>query len=619
MQMINAMMFNNREERGNSIQKFITKYIVLRPPYFGSKSDYESLSNFKNKLIFIEREKNNQSADNYIPCLFYRNPNSSNYLIYFHGNSEHIFQIEFYGLDFRSYLDMNVIIVEYPGYSIYKSKSADPIIIFSNALIVYDWIKEKFNAKDDQIFVCGRSIGTGSAIHLASKRNPRALFLISAFTSLKNIGKDHNVSIFLEEIFNSYKYIPNIECPILFIHGKQDPLINYKHSEDLLQEIKNNNNKKVELHLNPNMTHNDFSLKNDIIIPMKNFIDKYELKSNQPVISMTENEINNLYNTPLSISQIIESELFDIQDFIFNKRIDIKNAMFFTKSIDNNLIFTSGTKILFYNQRNFNLDEQIDIKTNNKNVEIKALYQMKNKFIICGTDDGDIFIYGIKEIQKDNKDNFEILDDEEYKEIKHIKLDGEIFKIDKFIPDKICVLNKSGLKFYDENLDDIFTMNFQKTFKNFVQISQDQIAMLSSDYLALFQIKENGLEEIKRYDKVGSNFLENILITTNNYIVLANLKNIYFLDYKGNKNLHSKIENGEITFVNKIHDKFFLVSTGEGAILQITIDKENIIIKRKIFNNRINSLFMKNFKTIIFTDENSIQIFKKNEEKCKVY
>ena len=514
---------------------------------------------------------------------------------------------------------MNVIIVEYPGYSIYKSKSADPIIIFSNALIVYDWIKEKFNAKDDQIFVCGRSIGTGSAIHLASKRNPRALFLISAFTSLKNIGKDHNVSIFLEEIFNSYKYIPNIECPILFIHGKQDPLINYKHSEDLLQEIKNNNNKKVELHLNPNMTHNDFSLKNDIIIPMKNFIDKYELKSNQPVISMTENEINNLYNTPLSISQIIESELFDIQDFIFNKRIDIKNAMFFTKSIDNNLIFTSGTKILFYNQRNFNLDEQIDIKTNNKNVEIKALYQMKNKFIICGTDDGDIFIYGIKGIQKDNKDNFEILDDEEYKEIKHIKLDGEIFKIDKFIPDKICVLNKSGLKFYDENLDDIFTMNFQKTFKNFVQISQDQIAMLSSDYLALFQIKENGLEEIKRYDKVGSNFLENILITTNNYIVLANLKNIYFLDYKGNKNLHSKIENGEITFVNKIHDKFFLVSTGEGAILQITIDKENIIIKRKIFNYRINSLFMKNFKTIIFTDENSIQIFKKNEEKCKVY
>ena len=80
-----------------------------------------------------------------------------------------------------------------------------------------------------------------------------------------------------------------------------------------------------------------------------------------------------------------------------------------------------------------------------------------------------------------------------------------------------------------------------------------------------------------------------------------------------------KIENGEITYINKIHDKFFLASTSEGAILQITIDKEKPVIKSKIFNNRINSFVMKNFKTILFTDENSIQIFKKNDEKCKVY
>ena len=619
--MINQFININREERGNAIQKLITKYIVLSPPYFGRKSDYESLSNFKNKLIFIEREKNNQSADNYIPCLFYRNPKSSNYLIYFHGNSEHIFQIEYYGLDFRSYLDMNVIMVEYPGYSIYQSKSTDPITIFSNSLIVYDWVKEKFNAKDDQIFVCGRSIGTGSAIHLASKRNPRGLFLISAFTSLKNIGKDHNVSMFLEEIFNSYRYIPNIKCPILFIHGKQDPLINYKHSEDLLQEIKNNNNnKKVELHLNPNMTHNDFNLKNDIIIPMKNFIDKYELNSNEPIINMSENEINNLYNIPLSISQIIESELFDIHDFILNKKINIKNAMFFTKSIDNNLIFTSGTKILFYNQRNFNLDDEIEIKTDYKYLQIKALYQMKNKNIICGTDDGDVFMYGIKDITEDNINNFED-SDEDYKEIKHIKLEGEIFKIDKLLPDKICILNKSGLLFYDENLNEVISFKFQKTFKNFVQISQDQIAMLSSDYLALFQIKENGLQEINRCNKVWTNYLENILITTNNYIILGDSKYIHFFDYKGNRNMSSKIENGEITYINKIHDRFFLASTSEGAILQITIDKEKPVIKSKIFNinNRINSFVMKNFKTILFTDENSIQIFKKFEEKCLVY
>ena len=240
------MDIEGHEERGNWLQHLVTKAIILKPPYFGSKSDYESLSNFKNKLIFIEREKNNQSVDNYIPCLFYRNPKSSNYLIYFHGNSEHIFQIEFYGLDFRSYLDMNVIIVEYPGYSIYPCDDPESNIFFKNALIVYDWVKEKFNAKDDQIFVCGRSIGTGSAIYLASKRNPKALFLISAFTSLKNIGRDFWVSYFVEEIFNSYRYITNITNPILFIHGMSDSLINYNHSQQLYDEMKINN-KKVKL------------------------------------------------------------------------------------------------------------------------------------------------------------------------------------------------------------------------------------------------------------------------------------------------------------------------------------------------------------------------------------
>ena len=84
------MINNEFEEKGNWIQHQITKLIILNPPAFG-KSDYQSLSKYKNKLIFIEKNSGIQSADNYIPCLFYRNPKSSNYLIYFHGNSEHIF------------------------------------------------------------------------------------------------------------------------------------------------------------------------------------------------------------------------------------------------------------------------------------------------------------------------------------------------------------------------------------------------------------------------------------------------------------------------------------------------------------------------------------------------
>ena len=293
------MTNNQYEEKGNWLQQLVTKLIVLNPPNF-EKSDYKSIPKFKNKLIFIEKNSCIQSVDNYIPCLFYRNPNSSNYLLYFHGNSEHIFQIEYYGLDFRSYLDMNIIIVEYPGYSIYSYKNPDSNMILSNALIVYDWIKNRFQASDDQIFVCGRSLGTASAIYLSSKRKPRALFLISAFTSLKNIGKDYQASFFMEQIFNSYKYITNINSPILLIHGEKDTLINYKHSLYLYQEM-NKTNTSVDIKINENMTHNDFSLKDDIILPIKNFIDKYKLRSNKSNINFSENELNELYKMPQTI------------------------------------------------------------------------------------------------------------------------------------------------------------------------------------------------------------------------------------------------------------------------------------------------------------------------------
>ena len=614
------MKKNNHEEKGNWLQRLITKLIVLNPPYFGYKSDYESINNFKNKLIFIEKEKNKNSSDNYIPCLFFRNPSSSNYLIYFHGNSEHIFQIEHYGLDFRSYLDMNVIMVEYPGYSIYFNNKIDSKSIFSDSEIVFNWIKNKFKVDNDQIFVCGRSLGTSTAIYLSSKVNPKALFLISAFTSIKNIGKDYNASIFLEQIFNSYRYITDIKCPILFIHGKKDSLINYTHSVELYLEI-NKVNKCVDMQLNENMTHNDFTLKEDIINPINTFMEKFNLKSNKTVVNISDTELKDLYKMPLSISQIIELVLFDIEKFQPKKSIELKNAIFVLKSIDNDLIFSCGNKILIYNQRNYSLDEEIILNSKNKNVQIKSLFQMNNKDIICGTNTGEIFVYG-KHIEHEENNQDMLLDiEEEYNEIKHLTEKGEIYKIDKFSPDKICMLTKNFLNFYDENFNEKNSCPLQSLYTNFVQISEDQIAMLSHDHLAIFKIGENNLEEIHRYNNIETNNFKNILTATHKYIIVGCKNKICLLDYTGDKKIFEFNVEGEINYINKIHDEFLLASTREGKILHINIGKDLVIKEKKFINGQINSLFLKNFKTILFTDDNEIQIWSspKKEENCAIF
>ena len=261
-------------------------------------------------MIFIPKKLNNESADNYIPCLFYRNPKSPNYLIFFHGNSEHIFQIEYFGLDFRSILEMNVILVEYPGYSIYIDNEPSPEKIYKDSLIIYDWINKTLKVSDNQIFVCGRSLGTSPAIYLASKRNPKSLFLISAFTSIKEIAEDKNLSMFVEKIFESIKLIKDVKCFILLIHGKIDDLISLKHSENLEKEVKNYN-KNVELEIRPNMSHNDFDLKEDILNPIQNFLNKNKLKSSDIAVnnSIEETQINELFKIPKSICKLIDLKI----------------------------------------------------------------------------------------------------------------------------------------------------------------------------------------------------------------------------------------------------------------------------------------------------------------------
>ena len=598
------------EEKGNWLQHLITKLIILNPPPF-EKSDYESVIDYRNKLIFIEKNNNSQSPDNYIPCLFYRNPNSSNFLIYFHGNSEHIFQIEFYGLDFRSYLDMNIIIVEYPGYSIYPCDDPDSNIFFTNALIIYDWIKTKFNITDEQIFVCGRSLGTASAIFLSSLRKPKALFLISAFTSLKNIGKDFWVSYFIEGVFNSYRYISNISCPTLFIHGKKDSLINYHHSEQLKEEI-NKINQFAELKLNENMTHNDFNLKEDIIFPIKDFING--LENIGKINFFSGEEINDLFKIPQPILKLVESKLFDINNFQFHKKIPIKNSKFFQK-IDNNIILTSDSKILMYNQKNYSLEEEIDINKNHPGSVINSLVEISNKNFVCGTNLGDIIIF--EKVLELEEDNFEDLDNS-YKEIKCISLKEEIYKIDKIKPNYICVLTKNALKFYDDNFNEKNSIILVQLYTNFVQTSQENLALLSYNHLSIYKIMENKIEIIHRYNNIISNIFNNILLITNKYIIVGGRKYLYFF-FKDNYSSAKKRVEAEINYIYKINDEFFLASTNDGLILSISInEKYNISIKhRKLIDGDINSLFVKNIKSFLITNENNIQIWTTQSKESK--
>ena len=267
------------------------------------KFNYNMLEYYKDELIFIPKAKDNID---YIPCLFIRDYNSQtkNIIIMFHGNAEDIFGARNMGEALCQKLHMNIILVEYPGYSIYKQDpSTDELL--QNTTIIYDYIKEKFRLKDKNIFIFGRSIGTSPALYLASKRKPKALINISAFTSIKAVAENlvGFLKILVKDRLISIDYIKNVTCPILFIHGQKDPLIPFK--ETII--LKDNCNCPFEVILPIEMTHNDFDLDEDIIEPINNFLNK-NCNIDKEKNEFDRNEdIQKLFEFPYYIKDIVQN------------------------------------------------------------------------------------------------------------------------------------------------------------------------------------------------------------------------------------------------------------------------------------------------------------------------
>jgi esterase/lipase len=267
--------------------------------------EYHLLEILKEKMIFIPSKDNH-----YIPCLFLHNEKeiSKNFIIFFHGNAEDMFYSNEMARALQEITGMNVIIVEYPGYSIYKGE-ANSTKILENTTIIYDFIKTQFNLEDKNMFVFGRSIGTSPAIYLASVRKPNALFVVSSFTSIRAVAGNlvGPLKYLLKQRFTSEEYIKNVTCPIFFVHGKSDPLIPYTETIALTKICKS----KYELLTPSHMTHNDFDLYEDIIEPIQKFIENNCTIDNGKInIDDIKNDIDKLHKMP----QEIEFYIRDLKD-----------------------------------------------------------------------------------------------------------------------------------------------------------------------------------------------------------------------------------------------------------------------------------------------------------------
>ena len=168
--------------------------------------------------------------------------------------------------------------MEYPGYGIYEG-TPNATKISEDSEIVYDYLTKELMIPEDRIIIFGRSIGSGPASYLAARRKVRALILMSPYTSIRNVVKTHVgrlLQYLVADRFNNIEEIQKVNCPVFLIHGKKDTLIPFENSKMLYEKAKDKSD-----YWYPNyMTHNNFDMLTDLIIPIHNFLMKNEISIN---------------------------------------------------------------------------------------------------------------------------------------------------------------------------------------------------------------------------------------------------------------------------------------------------------------------------------------------------
>lgn len=181
------------------------------------------------------------------------NPGKPRAIIYFGGNAE---AIENNISDFETTLsDYSVYLIHYRGYGKSEGKPSE-VALFSDAIAIYDQIRPKYQS----ISLMGRSIGSGVAVYLASKRDTEKLILLTPFDSIVALAQVHYPFIpvrwFARERFESFRYAPQITAPVLMVTAELDRVIPVTRALKLREYLTST---RVTYRMIESATHNDLS------------------------------------------------------------------------------------------------------------------------------------------------------------------------------------------------------------------------------------------------------------------------------------------------------------------------------------------------------------------------
>jgi abhydrolase domain-containing protein 17 len=223
-----------------------------------SKLPSESIDNCMNNNIFWSEqygrinipeciEEINSKNGNIITFIHHKYDQSDKCIIISHGNGEKIEQYETYIETIANKFKVNVIVYDYQGYA-YSEGNASEQNCYEDLESIVEHAKTFYDEKN--IFLLGRSLGTGVVIHYVSTHDWHTpIILISPYKHIIGVVCDNTITNTLTKPLNKFvseDKIKNVKCPAKIIHGCNDKVINISHGKRIAELFEKNNNGKFK-------------------------------------------------------------------------------------------------------------------------------------------------------------------------------------------------------------------------------------------------------------------------------------------------------------------------------------------------------------------------------------
>lgn len=209
---------------------FIERRLVFRPS--SAEEAWRKPDDTRAQEVWFDSADGTRISGQWIP------PESPHHgaVLVAHGNGGNLTHRGGLAASLRKALGAGVLLFDYPGYGKSGGEPTEESC-YASGDAAYQWLTDEQKIAADRIILCGESLGGGTAVELATRREHRALVLVFTFTSLPDAAKHHfpflPVKTLMRTRFDNLSKIGRCPRPVFLVHGTADQVVPFSHSERL--------------------------------------------------------------------------------------------------------------------------------------------------------------------------------------------------------------------------------------------------------------------------------------------------------------------------------------------------------------------------------------------------